>query len=137
MQEQEKQIKEMAKDLKEIESAKAQQITNETLTYVEEHHKYNPKTDYSLAHAKTIHELVAEEMIKLGYRKIDKDSVVLSKEKYKYLTVWFDKFAEIMHDVEKQSSKETAEKILREGGRNISHSLRDWIIEQFGVEIKD
>ena len=34
-------------------------------------------------------------------------------------------------------SKETAEKILQEGGRNISRSLRDWIIEQFGAEIKE
>lgn len=79
------------------------------------------------------------------YRKIDKDSVVLSKERYDYLTVWFDKFTEIMEDVEKLASKETAQKIfivlLKEFDKRKSCGNADVVVyelaRQFGIEIKE
>lgn len=74
-------IEEMAKDLEKVEKETYSKIVKETQAYVKEHHKYNSKEDYSLAHIKTVFELTAEEMIKLGYGKIPEGSVVLSMEK--------------------------------------------------------
>ena len=142
-----KQIEEMAKDLKEIEADKGHQLINETLAYVKENHKYNPKKDYLLAHTKTIEQLTAEGLYDLGYRKIDKDSVVLSREEYESdLTAQYDVGYEF-------GSKETAEKysemvtkFILELFKNarISGSQRDLLLKrnkklakQFGVEIKE
>ena len=73
-------IEEMAKDIEQVEKEVYSVIVKETRAYVQEHHKYNSKEDYSLAHIKTVHERTAEDMFNLGYRKLPKDSVVLSKE---------------------------------------------------------
>lgn len=78
-------IEEMAKDLKEIETDVGHILINETFSYVKEHKKYNPKKDFFNAHTKIFEELTAEEMFNKGYRKIDKDSVVLSREELKRL----------------------------------------------------
>lgn len=66
-----------------------------------------------------------------------KDKVVLSKEEYKSLTYWNGKFDELIKQVMKQSSKETAEKILERGKYCIPNGLKEWIVEQFSVEIKE
>ena len=81
-------IEEMAKDLEMVEKEAFSKIAKETQLYVKENHRYNSKEDYSLAHTKTIYELVAEALIKLGYtkNKIPEGSVVLTKEEYEKLT---------------------------------------------------
>ena len=90
-----------------------------------------------------VFDLIAEELIKQGYRNCKK-KVVLSRERYDYLTVCFDKFVEIMEDVKKLERKETAEKILNEVywlvARRDAMNVLNNIIElakQFGVEIKE
>ena len=78
-----KQIEEMAEDIEKIEKEQGHKLLNETLSYVNKNHRYNLKEDYSLAHTKTIYELTAEELINLGYQKVDKNKqVVLSREEY-------------------------------------------------------
>lgn len=95
-----KQIEEMAKDLEKIEKEQGHKLLNETLSYVNKNHRYNSKEDYLLAHKKTIYELTAEELIKQGYQKVDKDkdSVVLTKEEYERLKTY-------IAELEKQNFK--------------------------------
>lgn len=78
------QIEEMAKDIETIEKEEGHKLLNETLSYVNKHHKYNSKEDYSLAHIKTLYVLTAEKLYKQGYRNC-KDMVVLSREEYEEL----------------------------------------------------
>ena len=111
-------IEEMAKDIEQVEKEVYSVIVKETHAYVKEHHKYNSKEDYSLAHIKTVHERTAEDMFNLGYRKIPKDSVVLSREeaeRFRGQTINIAK-------VKSQERKETAEKFM---------GIRKYIIEQF------
>ena len=74
-----------------------------------------------------------------GYRKLPKDSVVLSRERYEYLTICLEKFEEIMNDIKKQERKETAEKILKwvkEHYDGVGWKLVEtYFKEQFNVEI--
>lgn len=73
----------------------------------------------------------AVELAKKGYRKIDKDSVVLTRKEYESdLTLQYDTGYEF-------GSKETAEKIYRELQGHGTTYVKKWIKEQFGVEIKE
>ena len=77
-----------------------------------------------------------------GYRKLPKDSIALSMEEFK-------KYIFIKQNIEQsgilgwikeereKERKETAEKILEKGKYNMPEWLKDWIVEQFGVEIKE
>lgn len=85
MQDKEKQIEEMAKDLNEVETDVGHILVNETFSYVKEHKNTTLKKDFFNAHTKTFEELTAEEMFKKGYRKINKDSVVISQKEYEKL----------------------------------------------------
>lgn len=70
---------------------------------------------------------------------IPQDSVVLSKEKYELL-VECSSYEGVMKALKNEyikGSKETAEKILERGKYCMPSGLREWIIEQFGVEIKE
>lgn len=87
-------------------------------------------------------DFMAQRLIKKGWIKPDKHSVVLSINEW--INFNKDHANELIKAREEEyglgyekGCKETAEKILQEGGRNISRSFRDWIIEQFGVEIKE
>ena len=119
MKDKEKQINEMAKDLEKVEKEAYSRLVKETQAYVKEHYRYNSKEDYSLAHTKTVFELTAEEMTKLGWVKLPKDSVVLSKEEYQ------KDFSNQFNKGYKYGSKETAEKILRE----LKHSEFKFAVE--------
>ena len=153
MKDKEKQIEEMAKDLEKVEKEVYSIIVKETRAYVKEHHKYNTKEDYSLAHIKTVHERTAEDMFNLGYRKLPEDSVVLSREEYKTLldnNIRAD--LEYWEDMLAKERKETAEKIyykaekkayFKDGGYYDKdryyidmEDLKE-ILKQFGVEIKE
>lgn len=129
-------IKELARDLEEIERDAYSQIVKETQAHVKKHHRYNSKVDYSLAHTKTVYELTAEGMVKLGYRKIPEDSVVLSKtdfdvllptnrvmlstEEYNALLLGQNRLREIVdripcgYELKEITRKQTAEKILKD-----------------------
>ena len=157
-----KEIEEMAKDLKEVETDVGHILVNETFSYVKEHRKYNSKKDFFNAHTKTFEELTAEEMFKKGYRKLPKDSVVLSREEkqeYENLAklLIYDKpiksrVYEFIKDTKAQARKETAEKFKKElyefiylcddlnlNGdtyEKISNKI-DAIAKQLGVEIKE
>ena len=94
--------------------------------------------------------------------KLTEDSVVLSREEYEtlknqinslrtelskavcsmYTEEEFEykvdqKVKEELDRVKKEARKETAEKILEKGKYCMPSGLREWIIEQFGVEIKE
>ena len=115
MKDKEKQIEEMAKDC----------------NYVAHLLRFNDPYMLSL---KGWSELT-KEMIKLGWIKPNENSVVLSKEEYKRL-----KGIRPSCNCEtliKQARKETAEKILERGKYCMPSGLKEWIIEQFGVEIKE
>ncbi len=132
-----KEIEEMAKDIEKVEKEVYSVIVKETQAYVQKHHKYNAKKDYSLAHTKTIHERTAEDMFKLGYRKLPKNSVVLSREEYdKFLRQDF--IIDELKDCVKLASKKTAEKILTK----LQPYIGGWVLfkeleKEYGVEIKE
>ena len=82
-----------------------------------------------------------------GYRRISKDAVVLSRERYEWLTCCFGKFEEIMNDIKELAHKEIAKKILRdlysEATSNVSETVElttfqiEQLAKQFGVEVED
>ncbi len=123
--EKEKQIEEM---VKEIECAKQGIWSGET--------PRNEDEDY-LWHSRRI----AEYLTQLGYRKIDKDSVVVLKED------WKDNHDLALMSGKKEGSKETAEKILAIIGNMIDEcddrfKLKDYqwhkdLCRQYNVEIKE
>jgi hypothetical protein len=81
--------------------------------------------------------LVAKILTKLNYRKLPKDSVVLSKEEYEKLKyTWITD-----SDAYKKGSKETAEKIIKWFKENSvcipSDEYINEFAKQFGVEIKE
>ena len=94
-------------------------------------------------------------MDKCPLKEFPKDSVVLSEEEYadlkftknllelreetiKYLEDANIRYAkELELKVNKKERKETAEKILERGRYCLPSGLKEWIIEQFGVEIKE
>ncbi|MBR5202914.1 MAG: hypothetical protein IKW45_06585 [Clostridia bacterium] len=133
-----KEIEEMAQDIKKTEEDVYRAVMAETQTFVKTHHKYNSKVDYSLAHSKTVYELTAEGMVKLGYQKVNEDSVVLKD--YEYL-----KLCRLAGDTQmevQKARKETAEKIYRmadeicTGSQNDGDKILAMIKDNFGVEIK-
>lgn len=63
---------------------------------------------------KSLRREIARVYYNAGYQKLPEDSVVLSRERYDYLTACFDKFVEIMKDVKKQARKEMAKEIYGE-----------------------
>lgn len=142
-----KQIEEMAKDLEEIEKEQGHKLLNETLLYVNKNHRYNLKEDYSLAHKKTIYELTAEELINLGYQKVDKDSIILSKEQYIDLTLAKQSIFNMLEERDNKARKETAREILTIIGNMLDEcddrfKLKDYqwhkdLCKQYGVEIKE
>ena len=96
---------------------------------------------------------VAEALYNAGYRKLSKDSVVLSKEEYKRITkelVTEQRATEIAKEYFEKIRKETAEKIYLQAkaivdatkyivqGREYLHldALKE-IIKSLGVEIKE
>lgn len=52
----------------------------------------------------------AEYLYDLDYRKIHENEVVLTKERFEWLTCCFEKFDEITDDIKELSRKETAKK---------------------------
>ena len=84
---------------------------------------------------------IAEDLTKLNYQKVNEDSVVLSKERYEWLTCCFGKFEEIMNDIKELAHKETAEKILKWLKGHLScmgfSIVKAYFQEQFGVKIKE
>lgn len=74
---------------------------------------------------------IASGLYEQGYRKIDKDSVVLTREEY------IDLSRNYVREQIEQASKKTAEKILERGKYCMPSGLREWIVKQFGVEIKE
>ena len=155
MKDKEKQIEEMAKDLKEIETDVGHILVNETFSYVKEQKKYNPKKDFFKAHTKTFEELTAEEMFKKGYRKIDKDnSVVLSREEYQLWNVLKKTWAsddkevsaedmlETLKNTKGLGSKETAEKFAKTFVINLLNNsvIDECTLEELefdGIEIRN
>lgn len=146
MKDNEKQIEEMAKDLEEVETDVGHILVNETFSYVKEHKKYNPKKDFSNAHTKTFEELTAEEMFKKGYQKVDKNSVVLSKEEYESITkelVTEQRAKEIVQEyfgiVRKETAREIFKKLLKEVVKRKSCGNADVVIQelakQYGVDL--
>ena len=155
------------KDLEKVEKEAYSKLVKETHAYVKEHHRYNSKEDYSLAHTKTVFELTAEEMNKLGWIKLAEDSVVLSREEYEILVktaqgkignmkatdflkacISSGVMVEVVSTEEQvkqayeKGSKETAEKFANEVKAYIYDN--DYLIDvinktlkQFGVEIKE
>lgn len=159
-----KMIEEMAKDLEMVEKEAYSKIAKETQLYVKENHRYNSKENYSLAHTKTIYELVAEALIKLGYtkNKIPEDSVVLSKEEYEgkeivvemsgshKLRLTVGKFGEMGRVIEEYTRKETAKEIINMLIPDCKYCDEDWhrgclclretiaekITNKYGVEVE-
>ena len=77
---------------------------------------------------------IAKELINVkGYRKVDKNSVVISKENY-------DKLCHLAYfgydDAYEKGSKETAEKIYKQLQEHGTTYVKKWIKEQFGVEVE-
>ena len=84
----------------------------------------------------------ATDLFNKGARIFPKDSVALSVEEFK-------KYIFIKQNIEQsgilgwikeekeKERKETAEKILEKGKYNMPEWLKDWIVEQFGIEIKE
>lgn len=66
-------IEEMAKDIETIETEEGHKMLNETFAYLKEHHKYNSKEDYAKAHDKTIYQRTAEVLYNAGHRKVATD----------------------------------------------------------------
>jgi hypothetical protein len=130
MKDKEKQIEEMAK---EIESAKRDIWASVTTRKEDE--------DY-LWHSRRI----AEHLTSLDYQKVDKDSVVLSREEYdnlkleiqkahnKGIRVGFDLTKYKENSIER-ARKETAREILQRGKYCMPSGLREWIEQQYGVEV--
>jgi hypothetical protein len=108
-------IEEMAKDLEMVEKEAFSKIAKETQLYVKEHHRYNSKEDYSLAHTKTIYELVAEAFIKLGYtkNKILEGSVVLPEDEVYEFRKDSAEVKFLKNKIIEQARKETAKEILQ------------------------
>ena len=83
---------------------------------------------------------VAEALIRFGWIKPSKDSVVLSKEEYealkKQIEYWEHETKVARQDLFEER-KETAEKIYRELQGHGTTYVKKWIKEQFGVEIKE
>lgn len=76
----------------------------------------------------------------LGYRKLPKDSVVLSREEWECLHT---DYAKALYNVRQNAIKETAEKIYTKikdsflMNSNNRYALKLWIEQQFGLEIKE
>jgi hypothetical protein len=143
-------IEEMAKDLEMVEKEAFSKIAKETQLYVKEHHRYNSKEDYSLAHTKTIYELVAEALIKLGYtkNKIPEGSVVLTREEHMQM---LKDCIESNKVVEERTRKETAKEIINMLIPDCQYCDEDWhsgclclrgtiaekITNKYGVEVEE
>ena len=54
-------------------------------------------------------ERIATALYNAGYRKIPENAVVLTRERYDYLSCWYSKFVEICDEVVKQVRKEKHE----------------------------
>ena len=87
---------------------------------------------------------IAKALILLGYRKLPKDSVVLSREEYKRITkelVTEQRATEIAKEYFEKMRKETAEKFLQLAyDRCLEKSFIKKVEElakQFGLEIKE
>ena len=158
-------IEEMAQDVEKVSNEAYKLITAETQAYVKEHHRYNSKEDYLLAHDKPVNERIAEALYNLGYRKIDKDSVVLNSEQYSnyLITQTNNEFLKeqaekLKADIERLYknigkfkdivSKETAEKILKDimfcidindcnKNEVLILNLCKMLAKQFGVEVEE
>ena len=126
MKDKEKQIEEMAKE-----------IFN-TCAW-----RFGRPNDY-----KEIFNDIAEDLTKLNYRKLpkgakvfiptDEQYIMLSREEYKRLldnAIRVD--IEYLEQQLAKLRKETAEKILEEGRYCMPIRLKEWIIKQVGVEIKE
>ena len=97
---------------------------------------------------------VAEALYNAGYRKITKDSVVLSREEYKRITkelVTEQRATEIAKEYFEKIHKETAEKILNDLVKNCQYTFSidgkpiveldgDFVLnaaKSYGIEIKE
>ena len=93
---------------------------------------------------------IAKALYLLGYRKLPKDSVVLSREEYKRITtelVTEQRATEIAKEYFEKIRKETAEKILQPlynackedtyGQVVVDFAILENLAKQFGVEIKE
>ena len=96
---------------------------------------------------------IAKALIKMNYQKVDKDSVVLSKEELNMLIGNVEKASEIKAEELKQARKETVEKYNDKVVAIIQHLFdigqidfkakieflkeNEKILKQFGVEIKE
>ena len=87
---------------------------------------------------------VANCVINLGYRKINENELVISKEEYRKLKLkrknamaieTARKVCEHIENDNKKIRKETAREILERGKYCMPSGLREWIIEQFGVDL--
>lgn len=102
-----KQIEEMERDVANAGKIAGDWLMEEAKKLLQENGRFK-----STEHTRTLSEIVAEELAKMGYRKIPEDAVVLTKEELAQIqSNFFD--AGIKH-----GSKETAEKfaeMAREG----------------------
>ena len=83
----------------------------------------------------------AKELYEKGYRKISKDAVVMSKEKYQELFIKAQKSATQWIDLEREEKirKQTAREILQEFEYcNDTTFYAKWLelCKQYGVEVK-
>lgn len=92
---------------------------------------------------------IAEAIYNAGYRKLPKDSVVLSKEEYerlKRVENEKDRLYEIKLDLENQliekgwteyeGADEIEKRVSKETAKKIIIFLKEYIAKQFGIEIK-
>jgi replicative superfamily II helicase len=138
MNDKEKIIEEMAKDLKEFETDAGHIMINETLAYVKKHHKYNNKKDFSLAHIKTIEERTAEELYNAGYRKIPDNAVVLTVEKVAELEKENDEKHKRIMELEQDLVHEDANVFFRECNVVLQENkIKAEALKQFAERLKD
>ena len=142
----EKQIEEMAEDIKTVETDAGQKLLNETVVFVRKNHKYNSKKDFSAAHENTIYELTADALYEQGYRKINENEVVISKEELESMV---NAKMKCISDMAIIARKETAEAILAlivpdckscdenwyNGCLCLRASISEKIAKEFGVDL--
>lgn len=92
--------------------------------------------------------LLAYDLVTLGYQKIDKDNVVLSREEWECL---HNDYAKALYNARQNERKETAREIFNElKKKGAIHTEFDWndyleididdlkeLAKQYGVEIKE